>query len=87
MRYLHFYWLVCLLSGLLCHRFYDAIVARVHEHKDLEELACYSTVPVINALSNYNHPLQVTALHPLVSLTATSVGQEAVNETLGIIRL
>eukprot|EP00667_Euglena_gracilis_P024082 EG_transcript_27502 len=40
-------------------RFYDAIVARVHDHKDLEELACYSGVPVINALSNYNHPLQI----------------------------
>ena len=40
-------------------RFYNAIVARVHEHKHLEELACYSDVPVVNALSNYNHPLQV----------------------------
>ena len=36
-------------------RYVDAIVARVYEHKTLEDLAKYGTVPVINALSNLSH--------------------------------
>eukprot|EP00996_Jenningsia_fusiforme_P001476 NODE_2356_length_1222_cov_21.786871_g2150_i0.p1 GENE.NODE_2356_length_1222_cov_21.786871_g2150_i0~~NODE_2356_length_1222_cov_21.786871_g2150_i0.p1 ORF type:complete len:378 (+),score=94.56 NODE_2356_length_1222_cov_21.786871_g2150_i0:71-1135(+) len=42
-------------------RFFDLIVARVHKHEHLKELACYSSVPVINALSDYNHPVQIMA--------------------------
>ena len=39
-------------------RYVDGIVARVYEHKDLEEMARYSKVPVINGLSNSFHPVQ-----------------------------
>lgn len=39
----------------------DAIVARVFRHVDLEELASFATVPVINALSDWEHPCQALA--------------------------
>ncbi|MBI2596563.1 ornithine carbamoyltransferase [Candidatus Daviesbacteria bacterium] len=39
----------------------DLIVARVFSHKDLEELADNSKVPVINALSDLEHPCQALA--------------------------
>ncbi|MEM3561816.1 MAG: ornithine carbamoyltransferase [Candidatus Jordarchaeaceae archaeon] len=42
-------------------RYVDGIVARVYEHNDLVELAKYSGVPVINALSNLYHPCQILA--------------------------
>ena len=37
----------------------DCIVARVNSHQALEELAEYATVPVINALSDGEHPCQI----------------------------
>lgn len=42
-------------------RYLDALVARVRRHSDLEELARYSTIPVINGLSDLTHPLQALA--------------------------
>ena len=39
----------------------DCIVARVFSHERLEELAAYSSVPVINALSDWEHPCQIMA--------------------------
>lgn len=39
-------------------RFVDCIMARVFAHKDIEILASHSQVPVINGLSDYNHPCQ-----------------------------
>ncbi|MCD6554804.1 MAG: ornithine carbamoyltransferase [Chloroflexi bacterium] len=39
-------------------RYVDAIMARVFAHRDVEELAAYSRVPVINGLSDFNHPCQ-----------------------------
>ena len=39
----------------------SAIVARVGPHSDVADLAKYSTVPVINALSDLFHPLQTIA--------------------------
>ncbi|BEP17584.1 ornithine carbamoyltransferase [Pyrofollis japonicus] len=42
-------------------RYVDAIAARVYSHKSLEELAAYSSVPVINMLSDLEHPLQALA--------------------------
>ncbi len=36
----------------------DAIMARVFEHYHVEELARWASVPVINGLSDYNHPCQ-----------------------------
>jgi ornithine carbamoyltransferase len=39
-------------------RYVDGIMARVFAHTDITELAEYSSVPVINGLSDYNHPCQ-----------------------------
>jgi ornithine carbamoyltransferase len=42
-------------------RYVDAIMIRVLDHADLEELARYATVPVINGLTKRSHPCQVMA--------------------------
>lgn len=42
-------------------RYLDIIVARVFSHNDILELAKYSTVPVINGLSDLTHPCQALA--------------------------
>ncbi len=39
----------------------DCIVARVNSHRSLEELAEYASIPVINALSDWEHPCQIMA--------------------------
>src|SRR5262245_45770975 len=45
----------------------DGIVARVFSHQALQELAMAATVPVVNALSDFEHPCQ--ALADIVTLT------------------
>lgn len=40
-------------------RFCDAVMARVFAHSDLTDLARTSRVPVINGLSDFNHPCQI----------------------------
>lgn len=42
-------------------RYVDAIVARTFSHQTLESLAEYAGVPVINALSDLEHPCQAMA--------------------------
>jgi ornithine carbamoyltransferase len=42
-------------------RWTDAIVARTYEHSTIEALAANSSAPVINALSNIEHPCQALA--------------------------
>ncbi|KAH9553386.1 hypothetical protein CY35_08G005900 [Sphagnum magellanicum] len=39
----------------------DVIMARLFAHKDLLDLAHYAKVPVINGLTDYNHPCQIMA--------------------------
>jgi ornithine carbamoyltransferase len=58
-----------------------AIVARVGPHSDVAELAKYSSVPVINALSDLYHPLQIiadllTIAEVNLSSSTTSLGLE-----------
>ncbi len=48
-------------------RYVDAIAARTFAHQTLEVLAEYSAVPVINALSDWEHPCQ--ALADLLTIT------------------
>ncbi|MEZ0323391.1 MAG: ornithine carbamoyltransferase [Hydrogenothermaceae bacterium] len=42
-------------------RYLDGIVIRTFSHKEVEDLAKYSSIPVINALTDYLHPCQVMA--------------------------
>ncbi len=42
-------------------RYVDAIMARVYSHSTLEELAKNASVPVINGLSDWEHPCQILA--------------------------
>ena len=42
-------------------RYADAIMARLFDHTDAEELAEYATVPVINGLTDDAHPCQTLA--------------------------
>jgi ornithine carbamoyltransferase len=39
-------------------RYVQGIMARVFSHRDVEQLAVYADVPVINGLSDYSHPCQ-----------------------------
>lgn len=60
----------------------DVIVARVFEHQKLSDLRQYSSVPVINALSDYSHPCQAMSdmltlrehFKTLEGLTLTYIG-------------
>jgi len=42
-------------------RYCDVIMARTFAHKDIEDLARFAGVPVVNGLSDFNHPCQVLA--------------------------
>lgn len=42
-------------------RYIDAIMIRTYKHKDVEELALHADVPVINALTDDEHPCQILA--------------------------
>ncbi len=42
-------------------RYNDIIMARLFAHEHMLELAEYATVPVINGLTDYNHPCQIMA--------------------------
>jgi ornithine carbamoyltransferase len=42
-------------------RYNDIIMARLFEHSHMLELAKYASVPVINGLTDYNHPCQIMA--------------------------
>jgi ornithine carbamoyltransferase len=42
-------------------RYVDGIMIRTFAHADVEELAKYASVPIINGLTDYNHPCQILA--------------------------
>ncbi len=42
-------------------RYLDGLVARTHSHQDIINLAEFSTIPVINGLSDCDHPCQALA--------------------------
>ena len=42
-------------------RYVDGLMARVHGHDEIEALAEHADVPVINGLSDFNHPCQALA--------------------------
>lgn len=42
-------------------RMVDAIMIRISNHADVEELAKHATIPIINALTNESHPCQIMA--------------------------
>lgn len=47
--------------GRVMGRYVHTIMARVYAHSDLEDLARYAGVPVINGLSDFSHPCQSLA--------------------------
>src|SRR5256885_1917350 len=42
-------------------RYVDGIMIRTFDHAEVEELARYATIPVINGLTDLTHPCQVLA--------------------------
>jgi ornithine carbamoyltransferase len=47
--------------GRLFSRYLDGIVIRTFAHAEVEELARYATIPVINGLTDLHHPCQILA--------------------------
>jgi ornithine carbamoyltransferase len=48
-------------TAMVMSRYVQALVARVGDHEQIEELARYSRVPVVNALTPLHHPCQALA--------------------------
>ncbi len=69
-------------TAAVLSRYADAIVYRSSSHANLQEMAEHATVPVVNALTDLEHPCQVLAdwmtleehLGPLAGKTFTYVG-------------
>ncbi|GAA97328.1 uncharacterized protein L969DRAFT_94387 [Mixia osmundae IAM 14324] len=61
----------------------DGIIARVNDHSEVETLAKYSSVPVINALSHLYHPTQILA-HLLALLETYSPKDTSLSKLKGL---
>jgi ornithine carbamoyltransferase len=48
-------------SARVLSRYLHGLVVRTYDHSEVEELARYGTVPVINALTDFLHPCQIYA--------------------------
>ncbi len=46
-------------TALTLSRYVDGIMIRTYDHQDVEDLAKYATIPIINGLSDLLHPCQV----------------------------
>ena len=42
-------------------RYNDIVMARLFDHEHIMELAKHSTIPIVNGLTDYNHPCQIMA--------------------------
>lgn len=70
-------------------RYADLLMARLFEHRHMKELAANADIPVINGLTNFNHPCQVLAdlqtirekKGPLAGLTLAYLGDANNNVT------
>lgn len=73
-------------------RYCGMIIARLFDHSVLEELAAYSSAPVVNALTDLSHPCQILAdlytlrahgkLHPGSRIVFVGDGNNVVNSWL-----
>src|SRR5207237_1012307 len=48
-------------TARLLSRYVDGIMIRTFDHAEVEELARFATIPVINGLTDLTHPCQVVA--------------------------
>lgn len=46
-------------TALTLSRYVDAVAIRAYKHETIKEFAKYASIPVINALSDFEHPVQI----------------------------